>query len=72
MREQSIFIEALEKADTAERAAFLDQACAADPALRPRIERLLERHRQTGDVFDAPSPGPWRPATRPSRRVRAR
>src|SRR5437763_3859973 len=61
MREQSIFIEALEKADTAERAAFLDQACAADPALRPRIERLLERHRQTGDVFDAPSP--WALAT---------
>ena len=36
MREQSIFIEALEKEDPVERAAFLDQACAADPALRDK------------------------------------
>ena len=41
MQEQSIFIEALEREDPAERAAFLDQACAGDAALRERIERLL-------------------------------
>src|SRR5262245_4363186 len=61
MREQSVFIEALEKKDPVERAAFLDLACAADPELRPRIERLLERHLQTGDVLDSPSP--WSVAT---------
>jgi hypothetical protein len=44
MQEQSIFIEALDKEDAAERAAFLERVCAGDPALRARIERLLQRH----------------------------
>jgi WD40 repeat protein/serine/threonine protein kinase len=57
MLEQSIFIEALEKEDPAERAAFLDQACAGDSALRQRIERLLERHRQANSVLETPAPG---------------
>jgi serine/threonine protein kinase/tetratricopeptide (TPR) repeat protein len=56
MQEQSLFIEALEKEDPAERAAFLDQACAGDPALRQRIERLLERHEQAGNFLEAPTP----------------
>jgi serine/threonine protein kinase len=56
MREQSLFIGALEKEDPAERAAFLDQACAGDPALRVRIEQLLLRHEQTGDPLDVPLP----------------
>jgi hypothetical protein len=56
MLEQSIFIEALEKEDPAERAAFLDRACAYDPALRPRIERLLQHHRRADEVLDSPSP----------------
>ncbi len=34
MQEQSIFIEALEKADPAERAAFLERVCASDPILQ--------------------------------------
>ena len=50
MQEQTIFIEALEKEDPAERTAFLDRACAGDPALRQRVERLLLRHGQ-GDSF---------------------
>ena len=54
MREQSIFIEALERSDPAERAAYLDRACAADPALRGRLERLIRRHEQTGDFLDRP------------------
>jgi serine/threonine protein kinase len=61
MREQSIFIEALGKEDPAEREAFLDRACAADPALRPRIERLFRRHEQPDDVLDAPPA--WSAAT---------
>src|SRR5436190_10183480 len=44
MHEQSLFIEALEKAGPAERAAFLDRACGADSALRERLERLLAHH----------------------------
>ena len=55
MQEESIFIAALEKEDDAERAAFLDQACAGDEALRQRIERLLRRHEQTDSLLDAPA-----------------
>jgi WD40 repeat protein/serine/threonine protein kinase len=55
--EQSLFIEALEKEDPAERAAFLERACAGDDALRRRIERLLARHEQGGSFLEAPSPG---------------
>src|SRR5262245_54127332 len=46
MNEQSLFIDALEKEDAAERAAFLDRACAGVSGLRERIERLLARHSQ--------------------------
>jgi serine/threonine protein kinase len=55
MQEQSIFIEALEREDPAERAAFLDRTCAADPALRARIERLLRRHQQAGGFLEQPA-----------------
>jgi serine/threonine protein kinase len=57
MQEESIFIEALEKEDAAERAAFLDRACAGDNALRQRIEQLLRRHEQTDSLLDAPAAG---------------
>jgi WD40 repeat protein/serine/threonine protein kinase len=55
MQEQSIFIEALEKEDPAERAAFLDRVCASDSALRQRIERLLHRHEQADSFLDSPA-----------------
>jgi serine/threonine protein kinase len=58
MQEQSIFIEALEKEDPAERAAFLDQVCAADSALRRRIEKLLQRHEQAGNFLEPAAPSP--------------
>src|SRR6516225_1633754 len=57
MQEETIFIEALEKEDDAQRAAFLDRACAGDEALRQRIERLLLRHEQTDSLLDAPAAG---------------
>jgi hypothetical protein len=57
MTEESIFIGALEKKDAAERAAFLDRACAGDESLRQRIERLLRRHEQTDSLLDAPAAG---------------
>ena len=50
MSERSIFIAALEKDDAAERAAYLDQACAGDAPLRERIERLLKAH-EPADSF---------------------
>src|SRR5947209_8781628 len=56
VQEQTLFIEALEREDPAERAAFLDRTCAGDPALRQRIERLLLRHQQPGGFLEAPAP----------------
>jgi hypothetical protein len=56
MQEQSLFIEALEKEDPTERAAFLDRACANDPAMRQRIDRLLERHGRPGSFLETPWP----------------
>ncbi len=42
-REVSLFSAALEL-DPSERAAYLEQACADDPALRQRLEELLRVH----------------------------
>ena len=42
MSERSIFLNALDREDPAERAAYLDAACAGRPELRRRIERLLQ------------------------------
>lgn len=43
MNEQTIFSEVLER-PSSERRAFLDGVCAADPAMRRRIEKLLAAH----------------------------
>ncbi len=55
MQEQSIFIEALEKEEPAERAAYLDRVCGSDLPLRQRIERLLQRHGQGDSFLDSPA-----------------
>jgi serine/threonine protein kinase len=52
MREESIFAGALEKFTAAERAAFLDEACAGDLKLKRRVEALLAAHEQSGDLLD--------------------
>jgi WD40 repeat protein len=45
---REIFADAAEIADPAARAAFLDEACADDHALRTRIERLLAADKGAG------------------------
>src|SRR5215471_7787554 len=56
MSERDIFLNALDREDPAERAAYLDEACAGKPELRRRIERLLRIH-QAGDSFlEVPAP----------------
>src|SRR5262245_15051144 len=65
MQEQSLFIAALEKEDAAERATFLEQACAGDAALRHRIERLLARHEQSGTFLGPPADDPYRTSPEP-------
>jgi serine/threonine protein kinase len=57
MQEQTIFTEALEKVDLAERAAFLEQACADSPDLRRRVETLLARHEKAGKFLETPAFG---------------
>jgi eukaryotic-like serine/threonine-protein kinase len=44
MTEETVFAAALEKTNPTEQAAFLDQACAGDDALRARVETLLRSH----------------------------
>jgi serine/threonine protein kinase/Flp pilus assembly protein TadD len=55
MTERSLFLEALEIADPAERTAFLDGACAGDPHLRDRVEQLLKAHDEPGGFMERPA-----------------
>jgi eukaryotic-like serine/threonine-protein kinase len=48
MTEETLFAAALEKGMPAERATFLDEACAGDEALRRRVAALLESHDHAG------------------------
>jgi serine/threonine protein kinase len=52
MNERSIFIEALDKTNAAQRAAYLDAVCAEDVAMRRRIEKLLGAHEAAGGILD--------------------
>ena len=52
---ESIFTEALECTDPAQRAAFLDRACAQHPAIRERVERLLAAHDRAGGFLELPA-----------------
>ena len=49
---KQIFQSALER-NPAERSAFLNQACAEDPALRSQVESLISSHDQAGDSIEA-------------------
>jgi serine/threonine protein kinase/WD40 repeat protein/tetratricopeptide (TPR) repeat protein len=55
MNEESLFHQALQQADAAARAAFLDQACANQPDLRARIDKLLHAHDAPAGLFDKPA-----------------
>src|SRR5262249_30561930 len=56
MNERSIFIAALEKGSPEERAAYLEEACAGDAALRRRVEALLGSHEGAGNFLGKPGP----------------
>jgi WD40 repeat protein/serine/threonine protein kinase/tetratricopeptide (TPR) repeat protein len=49
--EESLFQEALSRSP-AERAAFLEQACAGHPDLRAAVEALLAAHEKPGNILD--------------------
>ena len=54
MSERELFIAALQIDNESERSAYLDQTCAADPALKKRIEALLRAHFETDHQFERP------------------
>ncbi|MGA2259293.1 MAG: serine/threonine-protein kinase, partial [Thermoguttaceae bacterium] len=56
-RTESVFTAALAQATAAQRAAYLDQACAGDPSLRGHVEALLRAHERAGHLLDRPVPG---------------
>jgi serine/threonine protein kinase/Flp pilus assembly protein TadD len=51
-RLMTLFSQALDCESPAERVAFLDAACSADPELRQRVEALLEAHGQVGRFLE--------------------
>ena len=51
---EDVFFAALEKADPAERAAYLDEACAGNESLRRRVEVMLAAHPQVGQFLERP------------------
>ena len=52
---KDIFADALEKANAAERAAYLTQACGNDVQLRQQVEALLQAHEKAGGFLEAPA-----------------
>ncbi len=52
---EELFLAALEKNASEERAAFLDAACKDDPDLRRRVERLLEAHPKARSFLEPPA-----------------
>jgi serine/threonine protein kinase/WD40 repeat protein len=58
MTERTIFLEALDIADPAQRQAYLDRACAGDAALRRQVEALLAAHERSGSFLDVPALDP--------------
>src|SRR5262245_65950269 len=55
MTEQTIFLSALDVPKGDKRAAFLDSACAGDPALRRQVEALLDAHERSGAFLNDPA-----------------
>jgi eukaryotic-like serine/threonine-protein kinase len=57
MTDRELFIAALELPDPAERASWLDQACAGDAERRRRVDVLLRAHEQASKFLADPAAG---------------
>jgi serine/threonine protein kinase/outer membrane protein assembly factor BamB len=55
MNEEEIFHQALARTSPEERAAYLDQACGGDPALRASVEALLRANVGASGFMDKPA-----------------
>jgi hypothetical protein len=54
-RTESVFAAAV-ALPVGERAAYLDQACTGDAALRGHVEALIRAHERAGHILDRPAP----------------
>jgi serine/threonine protein kinase/WD40 repeat protein len=52
---ETLFVQAIEIESAAERAAYLDRACANDPALRLELEQLVADHFRAGTFLENPA-----------------
>jgi len=50
----ALFLQAIELPAAERRSAFLDEACAGDPALRLGVEQLLKAHDEAGNFLHSP------------------
>ena len=57
MTERTIFLDALDKTDPGERAAFLEQACGDNELLRQRVQQLIRAFDEAGSFMAAPPEG---------------
>src|SRR6476620_4048388 len=55
---EAIFFAALEKGPPQERTTFLDEACAGDPDLRRRVEKMLAAQARAGSFLEQPAGSP--------------
>src|SRR5262245_28762720 len=58
MNEEELFHQALARGSPEERAAYLEQECAGDPALRAAVEALLRANVGATGFLDQPAPVP--------------
>jgi serine/threonine protein kinase/endonuclease YncB( thermonuclease family) len=61
-RVQAVFLAAVEIADAALRAAYLDRECNSDPDLRQRVEALLQAHEAPASILAEPVVAPFEEA----------
>jgi serine/threonine protein kinase/tetratricopeptide (TPR) repeat protein len=54
MTEEELFEAARHMRNEADRAAYLERACAADPVMRQRVKALLHSHLHAGGFLDQP------------------
>jgi WD40 repeat protein len=55
MNERAIFLAALDIANSAERAAYLNRACEGNSMLRQQVESLLAAHERSDEFLDVPA-----------------
>jgi formylglycine-generating enzyme required for sulfatase activity/serine/threonine protein kinase len=58
MNERDIFLAAIEIADPARRASYVEQSCGTDARLRVQVEELLKTHAQSSQFLETPAVAP--------------